>query len=544
VDRSLRLLMALRAQATLRLWGKSLRRPQGIVVAVVLGLLVVPWFVYMVAFARADGPPPLESIRRHGPLLLTILTLGMLLFSAGEQALYYTPSEVTFLFAGPFGKRQLLGYKLVTTGLMVLSASFFFTPSARRMAPSIGSAFVGSTLFFLFLQLLQIAIGLGANTLGALAWGRGRRVALAALSILAGLVLAAWGRDLASGGALAILDRVEASPIASVILAPFRPFVLAFTAESGRQLAWWGSASLLVDGALVALIFALDASYLEVASAASARRFAKIQRMIAGGGGVRGGGRRVGRLGFRPPEAPWWGGVGPNLWRQSTMALGNPGRLALVASLLCFYPLLLSYMNTRSPLHGNVILYVCEASVLGMSFAIGGLLPYDFRGDVDMMEELKALPIAPTRVALGQVLTPVLVTSVTQAVGLLSALIPASDAGLAHWSILPFLLPINLMFFAIENLLFLWYPSRMAAGQVDIMAVGRQMLFTFGKIIALVVGLGLASLVGALAYWATGGSLPSALVLGWLAAMASALALIPLVGVAFERFDVARDVPT
>ncbi len=91
---------------------------------------------------------------------------------------------------------------------------------------------------------------------------------------------------------------------------------------------------LLIDGALVALIFALDARYLEAASDASARRFAKIQRMMAGGGGIRTGARKVGRFGFRPPEVPWWGGVGPNLWRQATMALGNPGRLALVGLLL------------------------------------------------------------------------------------------------------------------------------------------------------------------------------------------------------------------
>ena len=544
MDRSLRLLMALRFKATARGWGKSVRRPQGIVVVVMLGLLVVPWFIYMIAFVKADAPPPVDLIRLHGPLALMVLTVGMLLFSAGEQALYYSPSEVTFLFAGPFGKRQLLAYKLVTTVFLVLSASFFFTPSARMMAPSIGSAFVGSTSFLLFIQLLQIAIGLGANTLGALAWSRGRRIAGAVVVVLVGLALTQWGRELSESGFLAALNRLETSPVTSALLAPFRPFVLAFTAQRPGQLAWWGLISLGIDGAMVALIFALDASYLEVAASASARRFAKVQRMMAGGGGVRGGGRKVGRFGFRPPEAPWWGGVGPNLWRQSTMALGSPGRLLLVASLLCFYPMLLSFMNSRSPLPGPTILYVCEVSVLAMSFAISGLLPYDFRGDVDMMEELKALPIAPDRVALGQILTPVLVTSALQTFGLVSALIPVSGVSPWHWAILAFLPPVNLMFFAIENVLFLWYPSRMAAGQVDLMAVGRQMLFTFGKMAGLLAGLALAGLVGALAYWATGGSIPVVVVFAWLAAMASALALVPLVGVAFARFDVARDVPT
>ena len=70
--------------------------------------------------ARVDVKPPLEPIRRFGPLGLFAFTVGSLLFSAGEQALYYSPAEVTFLFAGPYRKRQLLAYKLVVTVLLCL----------------------------------------------------------------------------------------------------------------------------------------------------------------------------------------------------------------------------------------------------------------------------------------------------------------------------------------------------------------------------------------------------------------------------------------
>ncbi len=68
-------------------------------------------------------------------------------------------------------------------------------------------------------------------------------------------------------------------------------------------------------------------------------------------------------------------------------------------------------LNARDPIRGLNVLYLSEGIVLYLSFLITGLLPYDFRGDVDMMEELKALPIAPSRIALGQVLDPVLIAT-------------------------------------------------------------------------------------------------------------------------------------
>ena len=545
MDRSLWLLMRLRVVALVRRWKKTLSRPKGIIMAVVTALVFVPWFFSIIVSARIDVKPPLEQIRRFAPLGLFAFTIASLLFSAGEQALYYSPAEVSFLFAGPYRKRQLLGYKLFTTVLLCLFSALFFTLMSTMVSPKLISAFVGSFVVILFLQTLQMVVGLAANTLGALAWSRGRRLVLAGLVVVVGLAIVSVGRELGGAGPLAALQRVERSTVAWFVLTPFRWFVLGFTAERvWPDLVLWSSLGLMVDAALLGLIFALDASYLEAASASSAKRFAKLQKMGAGGGSVRMvGGRQTGRFRFRPPDAPWWGGVGPNFWRQMTGALGNPGRLVGVVAMVAATPIIMIAVAPRDGRQAEPIAYVCMGMIGWMSIILSILIPFDFRGDVDMMEELKSLPITPTRIAIGQLLTPTLVATVTQAIAMFAVIVGMKGTGVVAWTFLAFLLPVNFLFYAVENLLFLWYPTRIVAGQFDVMAVGRQVLFLLAKAIGLGVGLGLASLVGAGVYFLAGRNILPALVLAWFAMLGVALAAIPLVGQAFRKFDVTSDVP-
>jgi len=544
VDRSLWLLMRLRAWATLRRMKKSLSRPKGIAMAVVMVLFFVFWVTSVATASWFAPPPPLEPIRRFAPLGILVFTVGSLLFSAGEQALYYTPAEVTFLFAGPYRKRQLLAYKLVVTVLLCLFSALFLALAGKMISPGPVSAFVGSFLLVLFLQVLQMVVGLAAATLGALAWSRGRRLVLGGVIVLLGLAAASAGRELGGAGWKEALTKIERSPVASTVLAPFRWFVLAFTAERiWPDLVKWSAPGVLIDAGLIGLVFALDARYLEAASASSGRRFARLQRM-GGGGGVRSvATRRAGLLRFRPPAAPWWGGVGPNLWRQMTTALGDPARMVGAVGILTIVPVLMMVMIPRNAPNAQPVPYVCMGMIAYLSILLSFLLPYDFRGDVDLMEELKTLPIAPSRLALGQVLTPTLVATAAQAIAMAVVMLGLGGLGVVAWSILAFLLPVNLVFYAIENLLFLWYPSRIVAGQFDVMAIGRQMLFLLAKGLGLGLASGLATLAGGAAYFATGGSLGAGLVVAWVAISACALAMVPLVGQAFARFDVARDVP-
>jgi hypothetical protein len=537
--------MKLRCKAFGRNTKKALSRPKGVLMVVITALAFAPALVSAVVTAGSGLQAPIEPVRRFAPLAIFALTVASLLFTAGEQALYYTPAEVTFLFAGPYSKRQLLTYKMVTTVLLCLFSSVFFGMMSKVVSPSLLSAFVGSFLLLLFLQVLQMVVGLASSTVGALAWSRGRRLVLAGLVVLVGLAVAPVAREFSGLGPMEALAKVEASPVLGVALMPFRWFVWAFTADRiWPDLLGWSSLGLAVDGILIGLVYALESSYLEAASASSARRFAKFQKLVAGGGSVRSVTRRsTGIFRFRPPAAPWWGGVGPNFWRQMTSALGDPGRIAGLVVMISFIPILMLFIAPRDAQKADSLPYFCLGMIAWMSVALSVLIPYDFRGDVDVIETLKALPIRPDRLALGQLLTPTLVATSAQGVATLVVVVGWGSMGGVVWAFLAFLLPVNLMFYAVENLLFLWYPSRVVAGQFDVMAVGRQMLFMLGKVVGLAVGVGLATLVGAGVFFLVGRAAIPAIVSAWVVMTASSLALIPLVGRAFRDFDVTRDTP-
>jgi hypothetical protein len=105
-------------------------------------------------------------------------------------------------------------------------------------------------------------------------------------------------------------------------------------------------------------------------------------------------------------------------------------------------------------------------------------------------------------------------------------------------------LPFNLLLFALENLLFLWFPTRLMPWTPgDFQMIGRHMLLFFGRILCLGLALGSAAVVGVVVYLIAGRSWPPALIAAWFVLAAYAVGMIPLVALAFRKFDVSRDTP-
>src|SRR6476660_8693647 len=57
-----------------------------------------------------DAATPI--VRALGPLILLLFLLLSVVSNWGEAAIYFPPAEVDFLFSAPFGRRELLLYKL------------------------------------------------------------------------------------------------------------------------------------------------------------------------------------------------------------------------------------------------------------------------------------------------------------------------------------------------------------------------------------------------------------------------------------------------
>ncbi len=172
------------------------------------------------------------------------------------------------------------------------------------------------------------------------------------------------------------------------------------------------------------------------------------------------------------------------------------------------------------------------------------LAPFDFRGDVDQIALLKTLPAPAWRLALGQVLTPTLVFTLIQWAALAVVQWFAERRSLWLLAAAAFAPVYNFLLFSVENLLFLVFPTRIAATTpADLQAMGRNVLSQFAKMTGMGGAAALAATTGVVVYFLTASNMWAAATAAWLAAAAFAAGLVPLMGLAFRAYDVSRDAP-
>jgi len=104
--------------------------------------------------------------------------------------------------------------------------------------------------------------------------------------------------------------------------------------------------------------------------------------------------------------------------------------------------------------------------------------------------------------------------------------------------------PFNLLLFAAENLVFLVFPVRPAAvGPGDFQVLGRQ-IFTLGlRTVVVLLGAAVAALFGIVAYVFSGKSLAALTAVTSAVLLLESAALMPLLALAFERFDPSAHTP-
>jgi hypothetical protein len=183
-------------------------------------------------------------------------------------------------------------------------------------------------------------------------------------------------------------------------------------------------------------------------------------------------------------------------------------------------------------------------------FLLPQLLQFDFRGDLERIDVLKTLPFSPSAIVAGELITPVVFASLFELPLAICIAFLFQDQWLLIIVAAMALVPaINLFVFAFENLVFLWFPCRLAnLGAGDFQAFGRQMLIMFLKFMLVMVVASLTAGTGALAWWLVSETWPAAAwpmaaATGWCVIMAFGLGLVPLVALAFRDFDPSLDTP-
>ena len=484
-------------------------------------------------------PSDPEQLRGQATQFMPIALLAAFLltvFTSSGPAIYFSPSEINLLFSGPFTRPALLLYKmcfyafgalLSSLLIMLLIPSFTYTPLA---------AFLGTFLTLLFLQLFSAATGLLGQLLEKY-FNTVLKRSYILIIVIVPVAVIAWYFANISNSLIDTLALFQSSTIGTLVLAPFEVYVHIFLAKSiFPDLLGWATLGLAMNLGLLAIIILLDSHSSEASIAASLKLHKRWART-----------RRSGLFWSAQPSVvrpvmhhpPMLRGIGPIAWHQLLTALRSSRKVLLV---------FLGLAMLAGPL---LVIASADISIWsligGVFFAAVFVLPrtlvFDFRSNLDIMENFKALPLSPFKISIGQLLSPVLLTSVIELVLLGSTAILLDETPRTILiGIIPFLLPFNMLLYGLENLFFLLFPAPLVpVGRADFDFLGRTMV-GFAVTATLLIGsCFLAASAGQMALNIIGSSSWLTFMgIAWLSLTLIAFTVLPLLSWAFNRFDVSR----
>lgn len=534
-------LIKLRIRAGFRRVLRSLKRPRGVLLFAFWLFLIGCGIVSFVCAAASDPFAHLPiAAAEFISLGLMVLSVWIIVKSSGESAIYFTPSEIDFLFSGPFSRRDLLVFRLAANILPMLFVSLMFSAFLAAVAKLWVACFVGILLTLLLLQLLGMSVALIKQTISEHIYTRARKAIVVLVLLL--LAPAVW-QALVVGmqqNWLQMVQRFRESLTGAVLLAPFEVFSHTIMAERlFPDLLAWGALALTIDLALLAVVLRLDANYLEAAAAVSQKLYDRLERMKRGGS-VLVLAKPVGPR-WTLPRLPWLGGAGPIAWRQLTIAF-RTSRSLLVMTVLMFAVsgAMMAVIDHKSP--GSIAAPLMGIGIIGyMTFIVGMCF---FPHDLDHIDWLKSLPLRSTAIACGELSGVVSLLTMLEVLYFCLAAVWLSESAIILIGAAVFVLPFNLVLFAVENLVFLLYPARMIPNTPgDFQHVGRHMVFMLLKMITLVICFGSAAGIGAIVFTLTGQSGIAFAAANWVALLLETVVLVQLVAWAFRRFDPSIDTP-
>ena len=525
---ALRRLMALQARGWLRrqiTGGSPLRRVFRLVAVVLFALWMVTRAVRGFAFAT---PVSSEVLLDKAPYYIAVLAVLPLLFGNEDRALAFSPPEIDFLFAGPFARRDLVLYKLVRVAIaslfggmlavIGLSTVIVFWP-ARLLGASL--CLLGINLFATVVTLFREIVAEGAYK--AIRWG-------AAIVVLGAVFGAAF-----QFGTETLQGRIGSAVVATA-LAPARVFAHVLAARSAGELALWSAFAILLDALLVGCVLLLDKGYVEAALRASQRRQRLLDR-VSRGSIFLASSKSQSAVELR--SLAILGPPGAIVRRQAVSAWRTSRSWMLRLGVgLGFYGFFLS----RTAMGAAPIL---SSMAMFLVILFPQMMRFDFRGDVDHLDDLKSLPISFRAIALAELAVPTALFATL-------ALVLAMSGGL--WFGLPLtsmamiafaIPPLALGILALENFVFLLLPTRLfVPGQGGTLFFsGRRMLLMLLRLVLFTVGGGVGASVAWIGWWITG-SMTIAYLAAWSVAVVLALLLTEAAARAFRSFDVSLDMPT
>jgi len=538
-------LFRLKCRGGFRQAGRSLKTVRGVFQFGFM-LAMMGWsFGSMIFFGHMSASTPfaavgmIDRMRDFATFGIFSFTTWTVLFSTGESTVYFTASEVAFLFPAPFQRRQLLSYKLLQSlsGMLFVSLlmSFVFASSPGMWLGGL----LGLILTLAFLQLLTMNVAFLRQVFEARSSVLVRRlIGVTVLSLLL-MAVSQTSIDAPDGNFASLANAFRNSTSGAILLAPFGVFTrMLFPQDISMFLTSFGTVFVL-DLCLLASVYRLDGLSLEAALAISEKMTARMKRAQSKGIWQVFGSPTSKSAGRRLPLLPFWNGLGPIIWQRVTTNIRTSLKLfVLLGGALLLAGGLAFSIHRKNPAES---LAAAGAAIVVMNY-VSVLISLSLQNEIERVGYLKSLPLSPRAIVVGELLGFVaLISSVQVSLFLaLCAMLPSVAGWLLFAAVLAF--PFNFLLFGIDKLVFYVFPTRMAKGAPgDFQNGGKQMMFVFFKMAVLFACLtlvGIAVIPGALMGSTLFAVIPATCVL-----LAECAGLIPLLGYAFRRFDPGVDTP-
>ena len=526
---ALRLLWRLQWKAGWRKIRRSARTGKGILrLILTLGLSVLT-FGPMVVFLIFRAKPDPEVARSFLDTAVFFFTILIVISNGTNAGVFFTPAEVDFLFPGPFRRRDLILYRIGHQTQAALFGALFLSVAPAPFVPSWLFAFLGIALVLQFIQLLSTILSLAISILGQAAYTRLRKWVLAGIVGLIALGMAQTAIDGGVGGGFAVIKEFPTTPVGKIVFLPFQVFSRTITAEHVSEFLGWGSLALALNASLIVLTLRLDTDFYERSIAVSERVYRALEHARRGQAWLSLSKPSATRWRFPMPRR--WRGAGPIAWRQSMGALrSSRGVIYVVLFIAGVVALTAHFLGDIGP--GMAATGLAMFSL----FTFPQMLQFDFRGDIERIDVLKTLPASTAAIVAGELIVPITFATVIE-----WALVLGTGMIWTDWTtilvVCAFLPVANVLVFAVENLVFLYYPRRSGGPGTPLQAPGRQMVINFIKTLVVTAAGGVAAAAAFFAFWIAGRSLGAALCTAWCVTAVIGAALLPQVGRAFRVLD-------
>ena len=552
---ALRLLARRKLRGTVRRQLRRLKTPKGAILTGLGVVLFCLWIGSIVLHLVLQRRPTSSEIAvdfvRVGCLALTLLSISSALVHRG---LYLPKGEIERLFSAPIERSDLIRYRLLVNFGRSLFGSIVLGLVVMRRMPSPALAFLG---VFVAVQTLPVLNQL----LAILAGGLERRIVERVRSlrfvvvVLVGLLVGVLVFTImADRNTTQALERVLPQGLETVfpriltaISLPLEPWVRMIMAPDLASFLPWFVVCLGLGLLLVETAARLPIDFRELSLATSASVAARLRRARRSGGAAASTASRR-AAGWR---IPWLFGRGPAgalAWRKTASIVRKAKGTIWVSALVLAFVTILSSFSFRGERDADIIAPALIAT-LGTLYLCAGLR-FDFRDELDRMDQIKAWPVPPRHAFAAMILPEVCLVSVLlMSAVFIRALMSEHLAPVVVAIIL--LLPLLVFaWVALDNAVFLFAPVRFVPGQDGALQnAGRGLVMMLLRMLLLAVvllmGGGAAFATFFLAYEvggvAKGVASMLAAVAVWGVLFLVDLGLVWLGGVTFKRFDVARD---